>query len=49
LEIEEPVACRYSATFHFHATAASMLGTTLRREQVVQVCEPCEKRLLAPA
>jgi hypothetical protein len=25
-----------------------MLGTTLRGEQVVQVCEPCEKHLLAP-
>jgi hypothetical protein len=25
-----------------------MLGTMLRGEQVVQVCEPCEKRLLAP-
>src|SRR6266487_4346317 len=29
LDIEEPVSCRYSPTFHFYATVAGMLGTTL--------------------
>jgi len=27
---------------------ASMLGSTLIRDEVIQVREPCEKRLLAP-
>ena len=41
-------ACRYSPAFHFHPTLARMLGATLIRDQVVQVREPREKRLLAP-
>ena len=40
--------CRYSSTFHFHATLASMLRPTLIGDQVVEVCQPREKRLLAP-
>ena len=47
LQIEEPVACRDSPAFHFHATLAGMLGATLIGHQVVEVCQPREKRLLA--
>src|SRR4029450_3491327 len=46
LDIEEPVACRYASAFHFHPTLAGMPSATLIRDQVVQVCEPREKRLL---
>ena len=49
LQIEEPVCCGYSSAFHFHATLAGVLGSALLRDEVVQVCEPPEKRLLAPA
>jgi len=47
LQVEEPVACWDCASFHFHATLAGMLGPTLIRDEVVQVGEPGEKRLLA--
>jgi transposase len=47
LQIEEPVCGGYSAAFHFHATLAGMLGPTLIRDEIVQVGEPREKRLLA--
>ena len=47
LQVEEPVACWDCASFHFHATVAGMLGPTLIRDEVVQVGEPGEKRLLA--
>ena len=48
LEVEEPVACGNCSSFHFHAALAGMLGPTLIGDQVVEVCQPCEKRLLAP-
>jgi hypothetical protein len=48
LQIKHPVWCGYLPAFHFHATLARVLGPTLIRHQVVQVCQPCEKRLLAP-
>jgi hypothetical protein len=48
LEIEQPVACGDSAAFDFHSTLAGMLGATLVRNQVVQMCQPDKKRLLAP-
>src|SRR5262249_31331095 len=48
LQIEEPLACRYASAFDFHPTLARVLGPTLIRYQVVQVRQPCEKRLLAP-
>ena len=48
LEVEEPVACGNYASFRFHATMAGMLGPTLIGDQVVEVCQPREKRLLAP-
>jgi hypothetical protein len=47
LDIEEPVSGRYASVFHFHATLASMLGPALIRDEVVQVGESREKRLLA--
>jgi hypothetical protein len=39
LQIEEPVACGYSAAFGFHATLTGTLGATLIGHQVVQVSE----------
>jgi hypothetical protein len=48
-EVEQPVSCRYASAFHFHATLTRVLGPTLIRHEVVQVREPREKRLLAPA
>ena len=48
LDIEEPVSGRYSPTFHFHSTLPGMLGATLIWNEVVQVGEPREERLLAP-
>src|SRR5437660_10747129 len=49
LQVEHPIVCRYSSTFHFHPTLPGMLGSTLIRDEVVQVGEPREKRPLAPA
>jgi hypothetical protein len=37
LQVEEPVACRYSPAFHFHPTLPGVLGSTLVRYQVVQM------------
>src|SRR5262245_2354577 len=36
------------SSFDFHPTLPRMLGAPLIGDQVVQVGEPCEKRLLAP-
>jgi hypothetical protein len=44
LEIQQPVACRDGTSFHFHPTVAGMLGTTLVGDQVVQMCQPSQKR-----
>jgi hypothetical protein len=49
LDIEEPVACRYSSAFDFHAALPGMLGATLIQDEVVQMREPREKRLLVAA
>jgi branched-chain amino acid transport system substrate-binding protein len=49
LDIEEPVACRYASAFHFHTTLSGMLGAMLIRDEIIQMCEPREKRLLAPS
>jgi hypothetical protein len=46
LEIEQPVTCRDAASFDFHPTLASVLGAALIGHQVVQMCEPSQKRLL---
>jgi hypothetical protein len=48
LDIEKPVACRYSPVFHFHPTWAGMDGLTLIRHQVIGMRQPPEKRRLAP-
>jgi hypothetical protein len=48
LQVEDPVACGDSASFHFHATLAGMLSPMLIRDQIIEVRQPCEKRLLAP-
>ena len=47
LQIEEPVCSGDSAAFHFHATLPGMLGAPLIRDEIVQVSEPRQKRLLA--
>src|SRR6266446_7251927 len=46
LQVEEPILCWDCSSFHFHPALPGMLSTTLIRHQVVQVREPCEKRLL---
>jgi hypothetical protein len=48
LQVEHPVWCGYSPTFHFHATLAGLPGPTLIRHQIIQVREPRQKCLLAP-
>jgi len=48
LEIEEPVCGGDSSALHFHATLPGMLGAPLIRDEVVQVRESRDKRLLAP-
>jgi hypothetical protein len=47
LASEPPVSCRDFAAFDFHAPLTCMLGPTLTRHQVLQVCPPRETRLLA--
>jgi hypothetical protein len=49
LEIQEPIPRRDFATFHFDPTLPGMLGTTLIRDEVVQVREPRQKGLLIAA
>src|SRR5712691_2912422 len=46
LEIEEPILCWDFPSLDFHPALPGMLSTTLIRHQVVQMREPCEKRLL---
>src|ERR1043166_1773152 len=48
LQVEEPVSCRDCASFDFHPTLPGMLGATLIWDQVVQMGQPAQKRLLAP-
>src|SRR5262249_30021514 len=47
LQIEHPICGGHAPTFHFHPTLARVPSPTLIRDQVVQVRQPCEKRLLA--
>jgi hypothetical protein len=44
----QPVSCRYSASFDFHTTLASVLGTTLVRYQVIQQREAVQNMLVPP-
>jgi hypothetical protein len=46
LQIEEPVCCGYSSALHFHTTLSRMLGPALIGDQIVEVCQPHEKRPL---
>ena len=46
MEVEQPVSCRYASAFHFHATLTGMYGSTLIRDEVIQVGQPRQKRLL---
>jgi hypothetical protein len=48
LEIEQPVTRRNCSSFDFHARQTCMLSTALIGHQIVQMCQPREKRLLAP-
>jgi hypothetical protein len=49
LAIEHAVSCRYTPAFHFHPASTGALRPTLIRDQVVQVREPHQKRLLTAA
>ena len=47
MEVEEPVSGRDAAAFDFHATLTRVLGPTLIRDQIIEVRQPDQKRLLA--
>ena len=49
MDIEEPVACGYVPAFDFHAALPGVLRPTLIGDQVIQVREPHQKRLLIAA
>jgi len=44
--MKQPVCCEYTAAFHFHAVLLGMLSPTLIRDEVREMGQPCEKRLL---
>ena len=46
LQVEPPVSCRYSPTFHCYTTLARRLGATRIGHQVVEMGQAREKRLL---
>src|SRR5438046_560184 len=46
LEIEELVSGRYASAFYFHATLTCMLSAALIGDEVVQVRQPRQERLL---
>jgi hypothetical protein len=48
LEIEQPVSCWDCSSLDFHTALPSMLGTPLVGDQVVEMREPSQKRLLIP-
>src|SRR5215510_15058922 len=47
LQVEHPVRGRDATALHFHPTLACVQGPALVGDQVVQVCQPCQKRLSA--
>jgi hypothetical protein len=47
LQVEHPVWCGDAPAFHVHATLPAMLSPTLIGDQVIEVRQPCQKRLLA--
>ena len=40
--------CWDTPAFHLHSTLPSMLSPTLIRDEIIEVRQPCQKRLLAP-
>src|SRR5205823_11846918 len=44
-----PVWGGYSSVFDFHTALPPMLGATLIRDEVIQMGQPCQKRLLTSA
>jgi hypothetical protein len=48
LEIKQPVACWDCSSLDFHTALPSMLGAPLVGDQVVEMCEPSQKRQLIP-
>src|SRR5215475_1300022 len=47
LQVKEPIACGDCASLNLHTTLAGMLRPTLIGDQVIEVRQPCQKRLLA--
>jgi len=47
LPIEEPVSWWHFPALDFHAALAGVRGPTLGGDQIVQMCQPRQKRLLA--
>src|SRR5262249_46425875 len=45
LQVEHPICGGDASAFHFHPTLTRVLGSTLIRNQVVQVGQPRQKRL----
>ena len=48
LEVEEPVSCWDFASFDFHPTLTGVLGASLVRHEVIEMCQPSQEGLLAP-
>jgi len=46
VDMQAPVACRYTPACHCHPTLPGMRGPTLRRDQGVEGCQPGEQRLV---
>ncbi len=46
LQVEHPVCSGYASAFHLYPTLPGMLRAPLIRDQVIQVRQPREKRLL---
>ena len=49
MQVEHSVRCRHAPTCDFHPTQTRVLGSPLRRNQVVQRRQAREKRRLPPA
>jgi hypothetical protein len=48
LQVEHPICGGDASAFYFHPTVARVLGSTLIRDEVVQVGEPRQKRPWLP-
>jgi hypothetical protein len=49
LQVEHPICGGDAPAFHFDPALARVLGSTLIRDQVIEVGEPRQKRPLAPS